>query len=1016
MFGVPIVAVGTWGFVADLMRVPSPDEPQKAIWFTLILFVVSIVLSELLRPKPDIEDARPAGLGDFQFPTTTEARVVPLVFGRVRQKGPNVIWYGDLVQQAITDRIKTGLWSSADIIKGFRYNVGVQFGLCRGSDSAPVTLTRVWIGDDEVMNGSISTETFFDIDLPNLFGGTDLGSGGVQATCDFYPGTSTQSVSPYLDTAERQQVAAITPTAPAYIGTCHVVARELTSASPVANNGGAYLGTTTTVKPWSFELERFPAIFSGQAAGEHKIGSSDCNPINVVYELFTDPEWGFGFPASDIDVGIGSSFLSAADTMITEANGFAWLLDRQMPAKDMLLELQRQIDGVVYLSHVTGKWTVKLARADYTIGSLPALNDANVSEVRDYTRGSWEDTTNTIHVQFDKRADDYKTSFAMAQDMANAIIQGDGTVSGASSTVGQLSFPGVKNSALASNIAWRELRGQSYPLARATLIVNRQRWDLAIGDVVRWSCAALEITDMPMRITRVDYGTTTDGKMTLTVVQDVFGFAAASMGAPPPTEWTAPVTSLTAFPADEQVSFEAPRAIVVRDPKFTGDAAVSKVMCAARQQGSEVAFNIGQRNSSGTPAGSFADAGDVIAFMRVGELANDLATGTAIPTSTITVTPTPDSQARIETAFNDSATLVDVGADLVHLIYVGTSDGGEFMLVRSAANNASDVDLQNVYRGVLDTVQMAHSAGTPVWLIFVGAGVTDTSFPNTNNVDVELRMRSATATYSGAVTAMSRTMAKRALRPYAPAAVRYNGTSTNYGAPDLEGDGSGLDGFGFDVDWLRRRYDPSDEVQALLADVDPDGAADVSNTEYRVRVFVDPDGANVEIPSSPTTWASGSGVAAIIPRLEIVEAAEAGTEIRVEIEARHDVNAEVQLRGRYDLTHDVVPTSALTAQFYLGGDLRANDVSNAYTALQTGTYTVNIGSTFNSQIQYRLNGGTWTNLTGYTAGSSTSGTIPGVSASDTIEIRHQVNPATVRTFLELQDTGAAPVAYGTLSN
>ena len=71
LLGPPIIVGSLWLFWAETFG--AREGPQKAIWVTLLLFVVTIVLSELLRPKPDIEDARPAGLGDFQVPTTTEA-------------------------------------------------------------------------------------------------------------------------------------------------------------------------------------------------------------------------------------------------------------------------------------------------------------------------------------------------------------------------------------------------------------------------------------------------------------------------------------------------------------------------------------------------------------------------------------------------------------------------------------------------------------------------------------------------------------------------------------------------------------------------------------------------------------------------------------------------------------------------------------------------------------------------------------------------------------------------------
>jgi hypothetical protein len=270
-------------------------------------------------------------------------------------------------------------------------------------------------------------------------------------------------------------------------------------------------------------------------------------------------------------------------------------------------------------------------------------------------------------------------------------------------------------------------------------------------------------------------------------------------------------------------------------------------------------------------------------------------------------------------------------------------------------------------------------------------------------------MRTAQEVFTGSVSYIRNTMDKRAIRPYPPAAPEYNGSTSMYGTPDLEGDGSGLDGLGYNVEWRRKRYNTTNEVDELLQDNSVD-----ASTEYRVRVFVDPGGANTEVFTG--SWAIGAGPV-LVTRLEIVNEAAAGTDINTVIETRHDIGTETNLEALNDLEHTTTPTSALSSQFYLGGKLRASTASNSYTALATGTYAVNIGSTFNSQIQYRLNGGTWTNLAGYTPGASTSGTIPGVTTSDTIELQHLTNPASPPlTFVELQNPSATAVAYGVMSN
>ena len=84
-FGPPIGEVAT---------MPGEGPPQKAFWVQLILFVVSIIISYALAPKPVAP--RPAALEDFNAPTAEEVRPIPVIFGTVWIRGPNCLWYGDL--------------------------------------------------------------------------------------------------------------------------------------------------------------------------------------------------------------------------------------------------------------------------------------------------------------------------------------------------------------------------------------------------------------------------------------------------------------------------------------------------------------------------------------------------------------------------------------------------------------------------------------------------------------------------------------------------------------------------------------------------------------------------------------------------------------------------------------------------------------------------------------------------------------------------------------------------------
>lgn len=998
-----LCVVVCWMFILD-----TTQEEHRAIFVTLLIYAALFVLMELIRPKPKIEDERVTGLGDFSFPTATNNRHIPLIWGRVLVKGPNVIWYGDFSQAGISEKIKTGLFTSTSRIIGWQYHLGMQLGLARGPG---VVLKRVFISDIEVFSGTVVGGGRFDINKPSFFGDNDLGEGGIQATCDFYSGETTQPVNAYLDDASRQKITvAATQTAPRYTGMVHLVARQMTSADPLASNRGAYLGNSTSIKPWSFEFERFPGLFSGQTGSDNIINTLDCNPINVIYEILTNTEWGFGYAPAGIDIGLFSSFKKASDRLIAESNGFSMVLDREMRAGELLGEIQRQIDGIVFINQRTGKWTMQLVRGasdpdfGFDIDTVPQFTDANVKEIPDFTRGSWADTTNQIVVEYANRDGDYAKDFAPAQDMANALIQGGGTVSTMLSVAAKVKYPGVKTGALAENLAWRDLRAQTYPLARATFTVDRQFWDLIIGSVIAWTNTKLGLVKLPMRITQINYGKLEDNKIVVTTIQDIFEFAAASYGTPPGTKWTLPVITLVEFPAAQQTAFESPRALLLRDPESTGDDTISKVHAAARRQSGEAAIRIKQRNAPGAPAGAFSDAGSIFGFMRIGQLKTALAAGTARPTATITLVSTPDVQSDLETVFDDDTTLEDMGVTLLQLIKVGT----EFMLVQKAANGSgSDVDLQSVYRGVLDSAQQDHAINTDVFLLFVGAGITDTAFPNTNNVDIELRGRSSSSEFTGAVTTIGLTMDKRAMRPYLPSEVSIDGT--RYSASvSLEGSGAGLDGLRNDFTWLRRNFTTGNEIEALS----DDAPGLDSSTEYQVELRADPDTADNLIGT--TSWVPDSSPALQFLRKLILHYSPngvAGAEIRCIIRVRHDYKTETNLLSRQTLIYDFTPTSALTSQFAFRS-LAATTISAVYTTVSTGTFTLNIGTAFStSNVEARVNGGSFSVII---ASSATTGTITGIVATDTIEVRHTVNDSGARTFVELKDPSSVSVAYGVL--
>ncbi len=62
--------------------------------FAIALLVASAVLGSFLQQKPT--DAKPAALGDFNFPQSDEKTPQQIIFGDVWTEDWQVLWYGNL--------------------------------------------------------------------------------------------------------------------------------------------------------------------------------------------------------------------------------------------------------------------------------------------------------------------------------------------------------------------------------------------------------------------------------------------------------------------------------------------------------------------------------------------------------------------------------------------------------------------------------------------------------------------------------------------------------------------------------------------------------------------------------------------------------------------------------------------------------------------------------------------------------------------------------------------------------
>lgn len=135
------------------------------IWFSLALFAVSFILTALLAPRPEIENARAQELDPDNFPRATEDAPLPLLLGCARVRGPNTLWYGNYRPRPITQKVRTGLFRSTRVTVGHEYFLSLDLGLCLG----PAELKTIYIDGEPVDPGTPGAfqenSNFFDCNL-----------------------------------------------------------------------------------------------------------------------------------------------------------------------------------------------------------------------------------------------------------------------------------------------------------------------------------------------------------------------------------------------------------------------------------------------------------------------------------------------------------------------------------------------------------------------------------------------------------------------------------------------------------------------------------------------------------------------------------------------------------------------------------------------------------------------------------------------------------------------------------
>jgi hypothetical protein len=749
---------------------------------SFLISLAFMIVGELLRPKPKTERAKPSALGDFRFPTVDPSRAIPIFFGTCKLAGPNVTWFGDKTEIKLTKKVKSGLFSSSVVDLGFQYYLGVQC-VFSWTDGGGIDEIIDFLMDDKSVLADATVTDEGDywtvvMNSPTLLGAEEP-QNGVSGTVRFYKGTFTQPSDPYLQAQWGEtETSAFRPLFHAVFEHC-------------------YLGNSDTPPAPTVIARRTPNPL-GIPDGKHNV-NGDCAVPTICYELMTNLMYGIRIDPSRIDV---ASFLACADQLYAEGFGLSMILDTSRKGREVLTEVLRHVDGVIYPDPQTKMYTMALARPDYDEDDLPEFTIDNTEpDSWEFTRVSWADTINTTVINYTDRESDFQVLPVTYRDPANVYAR-RGQIDSES-----IDFLGISNATVAMNVAARVNATRSAPLAKLNFRTNREGWTLRPAGVIKVSRSDYGLNGFIMRINDISYGTLDDPAVKVSCIQDIFSKSEVAFDPPPNSGW---------IPLDEM-----PVSLVY--------SALAEIPYGMLQSESRYVMALGVRDDEAPVSGFdvWSDPAGGTAFTKTAH-----AFGT-IPGGTLKVDFDKDNDTSFTVENLQDPSLIksvtqaefDAGLSIAKI-------GNEWIAWKTATAGTGEVVITDILRGVFDSVEEDHVIGDVVY--FLSEYVPQTAaiaYPE----DITLKAKLPTyynnnTTSLGAEPTLTQVTDSRAQRPNPPGAFRLDGMTVT------DAEAAGLTG-AFDITWAHRNKTIPGIVSQNAGDQEPE-----AGTTYTLEIY---DGATL---------------------------------------------------------------------------------------------------------------------------------------------------------------------------
>ena len=475
---------------------------------------------------------------------------------------------------------------------------------------------------------------------------------------------------------------------------------------------------------------------------------SDMNPAHIVRECLTNPIWGMGYPTSEID---NTSFTNAALIFDEEELGLSIILDKESTVEEFIKEILRHVDAVLYIDRRTGLFCLKPVRDDYSLESLPVIDESNTIAISDYSKPTLGELTNSITVNaWDKETN--TTLSVTVQNPALFMVQGReiGT---------KIQYPGITNRTNAIRVAQRDLRIYSTALVRCTIETTDVSEGMNVGSVFALSLADYDIEKLPMRVIGIDYGTDKSHAVRISCVQDVFSTPTTTIVKPSGPVWTNPTTILPS-PITDGISIECPYYELCQQ---IGQVQVDANLAATPEIGMVLTAAIQPDNANAGVV--YVTDKDYTSFDQVGTLSFAVVCGTmtelAIDAETVQVYIYDTDAAKIKTG------------EWAYMVR-------EFISVIGLVRNSTNLWTLTIKRGCFDTQPVVHPVDSKIYFMDTNNFLYLNEYVLSEKVNLSVSARNTTGETTPSYNFNNYVaIDARAIRPYPPQDVTINNTYYN---------------------------------------------------------------------------------------------------------------------------------------------------------------------------------------------------------------------------------------------